>query len=220
MSYRKHLMTSDEPPSELYKAVELGTNLAEVGTDCISRQAAIDTISKLFIPIGGSFLEPDEKKLYDNGVDDALQEIKQLPPVFATDINVGAKDTISRKAAIEALSNEIVKRRLLDEMYDGCIDEFQTEEILKKLPPAQPEPSQVAKDITRILENGQDMRVIAQGRIRGRWIIRETSSGDTEARCSHCGFTTLVDEPGNGLHMVSDLNFCPNCGADMREVTT
>ena len=44
MSYRKHLMTSDEPPSELYKAVELGTNLAEVGTDCISRQAAIDTL--------------------------------------------------------------------------------------------------------------------------------------------------------------------------------
>ena len=90
---------------------------------------------------------------------------------------------------------------------------------LEKLPPAQPAPSQVAADIARIVENGKDMRVIAQGRIRGRWIIRETSSGDTEARCSHCGFTTLVDEPGNGLHMVSDLNFCPNCGAEM-EVTT
>ena len=42
MSYRKYLMPSDISPSELYKAVELGTNLAEVGTDCISRQAAID----------------------------------------------------------------------------------------------------------------------------------------------------------------------------------
>jgi len=84
---------------------------------------------------------------------------------------------------------------------------------------AQPAPSQVAADIARIVENGQDMRVIAQpGRIKGHWIIRETSFGDTEARCSHCGFTTLVDEPGNGLHMVSDLNFCPNCGAEM-EVT-
>ena len=39
MSYRKHLMTSDEPPSELYKAVEHGTNLAEVGTDAVSRKA-------------------------------------------------------------------------------------------------------------------------------------------------------------------------------------
>ena len=37
MSYRKHLMTSDEPPSELYKAAEVGTNLASLGTDCISR---------------------------------------------------------------------------------------------------------------------------------------------------------------------------------------
>ena len=35
------------------KAVELGTNLAEVGTDCISRQAAIDALDKRFdsIPI-------------------------------------------------------------------------------------------------------------------------------------------------------------------------
>ena len=48
-------------------------------------------------------------------------------------------DLISRQSAITALSNEIVKRRLLDEMYDGCIDEFIAEEILKKLPSAQPE---------------------------------------------------------------------------------
>ena len=156
MSYRKHLMTSDEPPSELYKAVELGTNLAEVGTDCISRQAAIDALDEIEAEIA------------------------------------------------EGLGFEYEKWR----------------RYFCDLPPVQPEPSQVAKDIARIVENGKDMRVIAQGRIRGRWIIRETSSGDTEARCSHCGFTTLVDEPGNGLHMVSDLNFCPNCGADMREVTT
>ena len=44
MSYRKYLMPSDISPSELFKAVEIGTNLAEVGTDCISRQAAIDAI--------------------------------------------------------------------------------------------------------------------------------------------------------------------------------
>ena len=49
-------------------------------------------------------------------------------------------DLISRQAAIDALYREIIKRRLLDEMYDGALDEFQTEEILRKLPPAQPEP--------------------------------------------------------------------------------
>ena len=55
---------------------------------------------------------------------------------------------------------------------------------------------------------------------RGRWIVRETAYGDTDARCSECGFTTLINEPGNGLHMLSDLNYCPVCGsyngADMR----
>ena len=55
---------------------------------------------------------------------------------------------------------------------------------------------------------------------RGRWIVKETAFEDTEARCSECGFTTLINEPGNGLHMLSDLNYCPGCGsyncADMR----
>ena len=118
-------------------------------------------------------------------------------------------DLISRQAAIDICR--------APHMRNADCSDF--EMAIMKLPPAQPAPSQVAADIARIVENGKDMRVIAQGRIRGRWIIRETSSGDTEARCSHCGFTTLVDEPGNGLHMVSDLNFCPNCGAEM-EVTT
>lgn len=48
---------------------------------------------------------------------------------------------------------------------------------------------------------------------RGRWIVRETACEDTEARCSECGFTTLINEPGNGLHMLSDLNYCPGCGS-------
>ena len=47
----------------------------------------------------------------------------------------------------------------------------------------------------------------------GKWVIRETAFGDIEATCSCCGFETLVNEPGNGLHMVDDLNDCPNCGA-------
>lgn len=46
MSYRKYLMPSDISPSELYKAVELSTNLASLGTDCISREQAIDAIEK------------------------------------------------------------------------------------------------------------------------------------------------------------------------------
>ena len=69
MSYRKHLMTSDEPPSELYKAAEVGTNLSEVGTDCISRQQAINALSTI--------------TLYKGSIpfNTAVMRIKQLPPI-------------------------------------------------------------------------------------------------------------------------------------------
>ena len=99
-------------------------------------------------------------------------------------------DTISRAKAIDG--KICIRRSNGVEIYDDYVVPV---EYLEQLPPAQPE------------------------RINGHWIIRETSSGDTEARCSHCRFTTLVDEPGNGLHMVSDLNFCPNCGAEMGVTT-
>lgn len=53
-------------------------------------------------------------------------------------------------------------------------------------------------------------------RKNARWIIKETTYEDTEAKCSRCGFEMLVNQPGNGLHMVNDLRYCPHCGADMR----
>lgn len=50
---------------------------------------------------------------------------------------------------------------------------------------------------------------------KGKWIIKETAYGDIEAKCSCCEFETLVNQPGNGLHMINDLHFCSNCGAYM-----
>lgn len=52
---------------------------------------------------------------------------------------------------------------------------------------------------------------------KGKWIIKETLYEDEEAKCSCCGFETLVNQPGNGLHMVNDLHFCPNCGCQMQK---
>ena len=49
-------------------------------------------------------------------------------------------DLISRQAAIDALNAEIMKRRLLDDINDGKLDEFDTESIIRQLPPIQPEP--------------------------------------------------------------------------------
>lgn len=75
-------------------------------------------------------------------------------------------DAISRETAIDALYTEIIKRRLMDDVNDGMLDEFDTESILRKLPSAQPEqqwipcsdPSNLPKDerlwITREISDG------------------------------------------------------------------
>jgi hypothetical protein len=48
-------------------------------------------------------------------------------------------DTISRRAAIKVLHDEIIKRRIYGDVNDGMLDEFDTESILRALPSAQPE---------------------------------------------------------------------------------
>lgn len=73
----------------------------------------------------------------------AIRAIEQLEgkdtdvPGNVPDMDIG--DTIYRQAAIDALNKEIIKRRLLDDVNDGMLDEFDTEDILRKLPSAQPE---------------------------------------------------------------------------------
>ena len=70
-------------------------------------------------------------------------------------------DLISRQAAID-----------LWEQYHPYIAtkacEYDT--MLRKLPSAQPEPSQVVRDIATIIENEQDMRVILDAQSEQRWI--------------------------------------------------
>ena len=48
------------------------------------------------------------------------------------------------------------------------------------------------------------MGLIADGRKRGEWV----SNHDGSWNCSECGLRVLIYAKGN---------FCPNCGADMRE---
>ena len=63
---------SAETVLEVVKA-QLGTNLAEVGTDCISRQAAIDAMAEL----QGRASSKGEL----TGISKAWKRIKQLPPI-------------------------------------------------------------------------------------------------------------------------------------------
>lgn len=67
-------------------------------------------------------------------------------------------DLISRQDAIDVVRN----------YYDP--EDYSTESIedrIKRLPSAQPEPSEVARDIATIIENEKDIRVIAS---EPRWI--------------------------------------------------
>ena len=88
----------------------------------------------------------------------------------------------------DAAIDAAVKESQADGAY-GYMDTKEIVDMLKGLPTAQPK--------------------------KGKWILLETAYEDTEAKCSICGFYTLVNEPGNGLHMVDDLNYCPHCGARM-----
>ena len=73
-------------------------------------------------------------------------------------------DLISRQAAIDALHNEIVRRRIDEDTNDdGALDEFDTEAILRRLPSEQPM------------------------RMKGKWIDKSGGIEGAWNYCSVCG---------------------------------
>ena len=110
-------------------------------------------------------------------------------------------DLISRQAAIEAIgekSDEIYKTKQKgatyphDDFFQGMV---YAENVVKQLPPIQPK--------------------------RGKWLYCEDTTADCVDgyRCDQCGFFTPWDYQHKSIDYIKDYNFCPNCGADMREVT-
>ena len=77
-----------------------------------------------------------------------------------------SKRLIYAEDAIEALHDEIVRRRIDEDTNDdGALDEFDTEAIIKDLPSAQPQ--DIARYIATIIENEKDMRVM----LNQHWIL-------------------------------------------------
>lgn len=79
------------------------------------------------------------------------------------------------------------------------------------------EPTILASDVVSALQSlpAAGVRPVARVRWHSRFYYREgTGAYDCEMHvCSECGSEWSYDaETG-----VSDFNFCPNCGADMRE---
>ena len=77
-------------------------------------------------------------------------------------------DLISRQQAIDALD---------------CING--TEEVLRSLPPAQPEPKE------------------------GHWILHESPDGGEQYECSRCG---VLWEFNDGTPEDNEAYYCPKCG--------
>jgi hypothetical protein len=102
---------------------------------------------------------------------DAIEYDRELKKLLSTNLASLGTDCISRQAAIDALR-------------DATFDFEACKTVLEQLPPAQPK--------------------------RGKWIIKD----DTERFIAQCNCCRYIEDSRK------IKNFCPNCGADMREVTT
>lgn len=81
-------------------------------------------------------------------------------------------ELISRAAAIDALMAWEEDSFWDDECLKHRGEPFWVapSDVIEQLPSAQPEPSQVARDIATIIENEKDMRVIASAQPEQHWI--------------------------------------------------
>lgn len=107
----KFIDTIKSLPSATDKSVgtKLGTDLAEVGTDCISRQAAIEAVQNRHMMLS------KEKVLLIND----LEKLPSVQPeTNCSEIPNSSTDCISRRAAIDALDMAI-------ERYDEMAEEYQ-----------------------------------------------------------------------------------------------
>ena len=101
-------------------------------------------------------------------------------------------DTISRQAAIDTLMEKDKKLRNIN-WYDKPYAEAECRgidealSIISNLPSAQPE------------------------RKKGKWIEVDDSDNRISGRCSICDWEALLYETD-----VVGMDYCPNCGADMR----
>ena len=78
----------------------------------------------------------------------ALQELKNSSQELKN-----SSDLISRSDAIDALIEEFKRAPTIA---------IRAKDMIEQLPSAQPEPSDVARDIATIIENEKDMRVVLQ----------------------------------------------------------
>ena len=102
---------------------ELSTNLAEVGTDCISREQAIDALERAKQNIRHNIERAIGRAICEI-LDEVENGIRQLSPANCSE-TPNNSDTISRQQAIDALYS---------------VDEYNSRSVkaIKQLPPIRP----------------------------------------------------------------------------------
>ena len=75
-------------------------------------------------------------------------------------------------------------------------------------------PFNLAKSMLIALEKIKNADV--RENVRGKWYEQETCDCDIVYECSVCGEQWTLDA---GTPMENNMNYCPNCGADMRGET-
>lgn len=123
-----------------------------------------------------------------------IDTIKNMPNVHDLPKDT---DTISRQAAIEALDEQI-------EQCDKSLSSFGIslkDEFAVKVERAS---------LVTFRETLEYLPTAEPQRIKGKWALQSDDYHEYY-ECDQCGIAVGIDDI---------RNFCPNCGADMREVTT
>ena len=184
------------PPSQ---PEQLGTNLAEVGTDCISRQAAIDAVNCVMVMKGVRSWKSIVSETVESAKRIMTDNIRDLPPALPEP----CEDAVSRKAVAgiyTALWETIGTIMDRDEWDDVC------KATANELPPARPQ---------RI--KGHWIESNGLNILMKKFIEK----GETWRMCDKCGAGFMIgyQYECDKLYHETFHNFCPKCGAEMEAAT-
>lgn len=193
--------------------------------DLIDRQAAIDTLKALEESattaqhLSAIFdcedairdmpsVQPEEDtiEMQEADIDETMKRLRDARVTIPLSVQPVLSDCIRRQAAIDALDavcdRECEYSKQQRSVMCGACRLGSAFDVIDELPSAEPDPSDVARDIATIIENEKDMRVIAQPVRKGKWV----RNIHDKIICNQCGMF------GN-----NEWNLCPNCGASMSE---
>ena len=162
-------------------------------SELIEKQKVLDALREIATE---KFSLDDSYGVYINVLIDVEEKICRLPVVQPNGPDNLVKD--SQVLAKDLANDTISRKAALDEVINLWADKpfgnpalVEIKDCIEKLPSAQPE------------------------RMRGKWIEDDDGWDGVIWRCSECDAVFALTD---GTPEENEYNFCPHCGADMREV--